>query len=274
MKLKVSGLGARPPFVALVHKHVLGGTTYDQVDSETGTAGCMLHMRRGDVLSVRLTALPDASAAELRAVERLGAALSIELCMRKRKRMDEFAEEGESPAPLAKAAPAAAAPAHRRATSKASRRRERKRRATAPAAAAAAATSAPAADTSLPADAKPEAKRGPEHGHSGVADRCFESDDHTGSDTEWSEGFSSDDEERRAARAPKRVRRLEREIREVHVSADASDEERGDSTLAGGDRRAEEEAEVAARIVGMPEAEAEARIRQDRGAAAAAAAPT
>ena len=71
------------------------------------------------------------------------------------------------------------------------------------------------------------------------------------------------------------MRRLEREVREVHVSAtDASDEERGDSTLAGGDRRAEEEAEVEARIVGMPEAEAEARIRQDGGATAVTAAAT
>ena len=36
VKLAVSGLGDRSPFVALVHRHALGGTTFDQVDAETG----------------------------------------------------------------------------------------------------------------------------------------------------------------------------------------------------------------------------------------------
>ena len=44
---------------------------------------------------------------------------------------------------------------------------------------------------------------------------CQADDEGTGSDTEWSEGFSSDDEARREARPPKRVRLLTRAAREL-----------------------------------------------------------
>jgi hypothetical protein len=217
VKLKVSGLGARPPFVALVHKHSLGGATYDQVDSETGAAGRMLHMRRGDVLSVRLTAPPDATSADLRAIERVGGTLSIELCMRKRKRVDDLAEEGESSAASVLTCAALAKAPHDTA-SKASRRRERKRRTAGP--------PAPAVPTpgSSPAASTTALPREPEHDE---ARACSESD-HTGSDTEWSEGFSSDDEERRKTRQPKRMRRLARGIREVQVASSADDNSTSD----------------------------------------------
>ena len=162
-------------------------------------------MRRGDVLSVRLTAPPEATSTDLRAIERVGGTLSIELCMRKRKRVDDLAEEGESAASVLTCAALAS---HDKA-SKASRRRERKRRSTAP--------PAPAASmTALP--------REPEHDETRA---CSESD-HTGSDTEWSEGFSSDDEDRRKTRQPKRMRRLAREIRDVQVASSADDDSTGD----------------------------------------------
>lgn len=44
---------------------------------------------------------------------------------------------------------------------------------------------------------------------------------HTGSDTEWSDGFSSDNEERRAARPPRRVRRVARQLAVASVDGDS-----------------------------------------------------
>ena len=207
VKLAVSGLGDRSPFVSLVHKHALGGTTYDQVDAQTGVAGQMVHLRREDEVSVRLTALPDATGAELRAVEQLGGTLSIELCMRKRKRRDEFAEAGEEAAAGRAASVAGSAARPSGGGSKASRRRERKKRASAPAptATAAAAPGGDAKAASAPAAASGSAAAGPD-----VTAMATDSEtdrgesDGTGSDTEWSEGFSSDDDERRATRLPKR----------------------------------------------------------------------
>lgn len=212
VKLKVFDLGNRPPFVALVHRHSLGGTTYDQVDSETGTAGGLLHMRRGDVLSVRLTAVPDATSTDLRAIERIGGTLSIELCMRKRKRVDDFAEEGD---PSAASAAIGAAVAPQGKTSKASRRRERKRRAAGPPAPAVPTADSSRATSTIPSALEPDRDE---------ISACSESD-HTGSDTEWSEGFSSDDEDRRKTRPSKRMRRLAREIRDVQVTT--SDDDNG-----------------------------------------------
>jgi hypothetical protein len=182
------------------------------VDSETGAAGGMLHMRRGDVLSVSLTAVPDATSTELRAIERVGGTLSIELCMRKRKRVDDFAEEGDSSA--ASAVTGAALVPHGK-TSKASRRRERKRRAAGPA--------VPTADSGRATSTIPSALE-PDHEEISA---CSESE-HTGSDTEWSEGFSSDDEDRRKTRPPKRMRRLAREIRDVQVTT--SDDDNGNAS--------------------------------------------
>lgn len=172
----------------------------------------MLHMRRGDVLSVRLTAAPGATSAELRAIERAGGTLSIELCMRKRKRVDDFAEEGESPAVVVQTSPALAAQG--RATSKASRRRERKRRA--------AGQPSPATRTTDGSTATDATAQALEPSSSEMS--AGSESDHTGSDTEWSEGFSSDDEERRKARPPKRMRRLAREIRDVQVAASSDND--------------------------------------------------
>ena len=176
-------------------------------------------MRRGDVLSVRLTAVADATRAELRAIERIQGTLSVELCMRKRKRVDEFAEEGEAAQMQTEAAQGRA--------SKASRRRERKRRVTR--------TSVPAEQTTGSRGSTEMSTSTSETDH--IEARACSESDHTGSDTEWSEGFSSDDEERRKARPPKRMRRLARELREVNVTnsdVDGVDDEGADGSGDGG----------------------------------------
>ena len=189
-------LGDRAPFVSLVHNHALSGTTFSHVDGQACVAGGMVHLRCGDSLSVQLVALPDATQTEIRKLERLTAVLSIELCMRKRKRTHDFDESGESSSGEA-GAQAAAEPAQRGASKAALRRRRKKKAA---AAAAAAATAASAME--------------------GAASDASGSD-HTGSDTEWSEGFSSDDESVRAARLPKRVRRLNRSMAQAEVGGGA-----------------------------------------------------
>ena len=63
------------------------------------------------------------------------------------------------------------------------------------------------------AGAGPEAQAGAE-----AQAEAADDDGGTGSDTEWSEGFSSDDEAKRSARAPKRVRRLARAARELECT--------------------------------------------------------
>ena len=61
-----------------------------------------------------------------------------------------------------------------------------------------------------------------------------EVDDETGSDTEWSEGFSSDDEAKRARRPPKKVRALARAARELDCTeAEASGSVSPDGHAAG-----------------------------------------
>ena len=193
-------LGDRAPFVSLVHKHALSGTTFSHVDGQSCVAGGMLHLRCGDSLSVQLVALPDATQTEIRKLERLTAVLSIELCMRKRKRTHDFDESGESSSGEA-GAQAAAQPAQRGASKAALRRRRKKKAAAAASAAAAAEAESGTAMEGAASDAS--------------------GSDHTGSDTEWSEGFSSDDESVRAARLPKRVRRLNRSMAQAEVAGGA-----------------------------------------------------
>ena len=193
-------LGDRAPFVSLVHHHALSGTTFSHVDGQSCVAGGMLHLRCGDSLSVQLVALPDATQTEIRKLERLTAVLSIELCMRKRKRTHDFDESGESSSGEA-GAQAAAQPAQRGASKAALRRRRKKKAAAAASAAAAAEAESGTAMEGAASDAS--------------------GSDHTGSDTEWSEGFSSDDESVRAARLPKRVRRLNRSMAQAEVAGGA-----------------------------------------------------
>jgi len=193
-------LGDRAPFVSLVHNHALSGTTFSHVDGQSCVAGGMLHLRCGDSLSVQLVALPDATQTEIRKLERLTAVLSIELCMRKRKRTHDFDESGESSSGEA-GAQAAAQPAQRGASKAALRRRRKKKAAAAASAAAAAEAESGTAMEGAASDAS--------------------GSDHTGSDTEWSEGFSSDDESVRAARLPKRVRRLNRSMAQAEVAGGA-----------------------------------------------------
>ena len=74
-----------------------------------------------------------------------------------------------------------------------------------------------------------------------------EEEEGTGSDTEWSEGFSSDDEARRQARPPKRVRALARAARaqlECGDAAPSEDEDDGDAVVEAQEEGEEEREEA------------------------------
>lgn len=165
---------ATPPlFFTLVLRHTLGGTSHEH--AAPGSSGCstgkLFWLRRGDQVSARAT---HASAGvvvapvALRALEAgLAATLNVELCMRKRKRGDEFREEDDDPDSETTAAAAAIASGK---AVKGRRRREKKLRARKQAAAATAAVAAEQPSDDVDGDS------------SG-----------TGSDTEWEEGFESSD---------------------------------------------------------------------------------
>ena len=185
-------------FFATLHQgHACGSTSdnYDHVDATTGRAGKLVHLRAGDTLSVRLLIAADASEADLRGVDRVAATLAIELCQRKRKRaIDSDSDDDDHSTTKGQDAHQV----KRRVIAKGKRR--------------------VAAKNPDPQHARQQDAVAP----GAVADAEAAADaDTTGSDTEWSEGFSSDDEameERRSARPPKEARRLARGVTAMTVA--------------------------------------------------------
>ena len=130
----------------------------------------------------------------------MAATLSIELCQRKRKRVDDF--DGDDDADAVKGEGQDGGQVKRRAIATGKGKKKRQ----------VAAETAAGRHTRQPNAVPPETGAGAVD----VGDA-----DTTGSDTEWSEGFSSDDEameERRAARPPKQARRLARGVTMMTVA--------------------------------------------------------
>jgi len=170
--------------------HVGCSARRSDASSSRGSSGSLMHLRARDSLRVLLLALPASPPAGL------AVTLRVELVMRKHKRRREFDESDYGVSPRDGAG---------RQRGGAIRARGGGRKASE-----VDAGEAPSTDRT----AEPDPSPAPEE-----ADSRGEGGESTGSDTEWSEGFSSDDEAKRSRRLPKHTRRVMRLTRELQVQA-------------------------------------------------------
>jgi hypothetical protein len=192
-----------------------------------GFEGGLYHLRRGDVLYIHAAAAEGADSAPLgRVLQRVTVRWRVELAMRKRKREPRAAEADEQGGAGGQAEGQAEAVDGLEADGgmrKAARSTHRAKGsgaencrgdcAAAEACARAGAGGSAGERRSGNREAILATVSGVRDAHGGAFQLSS-----TGSDTEWSEGFSSDDDARRSSRPPRHLRVLARQAREVHLT--------------------------------------------------------
>ena len=219
---------------------------YASQTTMAGFEGSLLHLRRGDVLYVRAAAASEADNAGLAdALKRVIVTFQVELVMRKRKRRPQSVDiNWPTRSSLTKAGvwtdtESRAAEEYSQAPETSNERnaggahppdsRHTQKRA----------KCVPRGRGASSSDVRMSLNTGDisdDHIRSGMACTVEDQDKNeagersvTGSDTEWSEGFSSDDDTRRAARPPRSVRQLMRQTRTLARHHDGDEEDDDDT---------------------------------------------